>query len=116
MHIKTLLCTPALIGLLFALIGCSSQPSENDIREAIEKNLDESAMAAQSLGGKAAGDMARKSNKLNSAKKVGCKEDGEKAYRCDVEIDANTMIGPIKRTQNMRFVRGDSGWVVSQAQ
>ena len=38
--------------------------------------------------------------------KIGCKEDGKNAYRCDVEVKK----GSAGRAMPLRFVKTDAGW------
>ena len=52
--------------------------------------------------------------KISGLKKIGCKEDGEKAYRCDVEMEVSQDGQVNKGPANLRFVKGSDGWMVSK--
>ena len=109
--------------LPIALAGCSGAPSEGQIKDALladQKRAQEQAeAAARALGGGFAGDILRQAAgpkiEIVSVRKVGCKEDGEKAYRCDVEIEAasggKTQKAP---PMSLRFVKGSDGWVAQR--
>ena len=119
MRIKIKVATAALLGVCLA--GCSSEPSANDIDSAVRKSTDDAnkaaiEMATAFVGAKAVESMkgAIPQLKINSAKKVGCKEDGTNAYKCDVEYDAEQpLIGRIQKIVPMRFVKGSNGWAVA---
>ena len=49
---------------------------------------------------------------INSLKKIGCKEDGERAYRCDVELEMTQFGITNKAPVNLRFVQASEGWTV----
>lgn len=99
------------------LSACSgSSPSESDINEAFKKALtDEIKQEAKfEYRGKEKTQQqidAELKERLPQFKKVGCKEDGEKAYRCDLEATAKD---GVHRTVNMRFVKGSDGWLAAQ--
>lgn len=95
--------------LVTLLSGCSGAPSDADMKNALQKNVDQSVGAI--LGnGKEAQDAKPK---YDSVKGLGCKSDGEKAYRCDVEIEMTSMLGKQKSAQSIRFVKGSDGWIAS---
>jgi len=107
--------------LILILTGCSSEPSASDIESAVKKSVDDSNKAAVEMATAFAGAKAVESMKdaipqakVNSAKKVGCKEDGKDAYKCDIELDGEQpMMGRVQKIVPMRFVKGSNGWVVS---
>lgn len=52
--------------------------------------------------------------KVHSVKKIGCKSAGEKAYRCDVEVDLeNGLTGRQKQVMPVRMVKASDGWAMS---
>ncbi|MDY0747932.1 hypothetical protein SNE35_25750 [Paucibacter sp. R3-3] len=115
----------ALAALLpIALAACSGALSEGQIKEALQadqKRAQERAEeTARAVGGGMAGDMVRQASaqsqvEIVSVHKVGCKEDGEKAYRCDVEIEASRGGKTAKAPpMSIRFVKGSDGWVAQQ--
>lgn len=99
---------------LLSLVGCGTGPSEGDIDAAIQKLVKEQNKQMDAIGAMVGGahsnmmdDMKAEAPKV---KKVGCKEDGESAFRCDVEITKKqgTNVAPL------RFVKGSDGWVVAR--
>ena len=111
----------AITLLALLLAGCSSEPSSSDIESAVKKSVDDANKAAVEMATAFAGAKTMEKMKdsipqakVNSAKKIGCKEDGKNAYRCDVEYDVEQpMMGRIQKVMPMRFVKGSSGWAVS---
>lgn len=104
------------------LSGCSGAPSDGNIREALLAEQKRAAAQTEAIaaGSGFAGDMVRNiagqsKFEIVSAHKLGCKEDGENAYRCDVEIEAKqgekTIKGP---PTSLRFVKGSDGWRAQQ--
>lgn len=71
---------------------------------------------ALAAGSGPAGDMvkqmaAQSMVEIVAARKLGCKEDGEKAYRCDVEIEVKQGGKTIKAPPtSLRMVKGSAGW------
>lgn len=95
------------------LAACGTGPSESDMNAAVKKQIEQSNQQLAAMGGMlggAARGMAE-SMKVDApkVKKIGCKEDGQSAYRCDIEV-----IG--KQGQNVtsaRFVKASDGWVIT---
>lgn len=92
--------TTVAIAFSVLLTGCGGEPSESDLKTAILKN---------------SADMAKHGNpgpEILSFNKVGCKEDGENAYRCDIEM-ALKWPGQNPTNKNImkfRFIKGSDGW------
>ena len=104
-HYAKWLAVPALVALLSA---CSGEPSEGDMRAALDKEVAEANKVTASL-------RADKKTTLHSFKKVGCKADGDKAFRCDVEMDLEApLVGRKKVVAPLRFVKGSDGWVATK--
>lgn len=61
-------------------------------------------------GGKA----GQRTPMLKDVKKVGCKPDGETAYRCDIEPVMATGTESKSQVVPMRFVKASSGWQMTQ--
>ena len=107
--------------LPFLVTAGSEEPSANHIGVAVRKSTDDANKAAIELATAFAGAKAVESMKdaipqlkINSAKKVGCKEDGTNAYKCDVEYDAEQpLMGRVQTIVPMRFVKGSNGWAVA---
>ena len=51
---------------------------------------------------------------VTGIKKIGCKEDGEKAYRCDVEVEALQGSKSGKGAAVFRLVKLSDGWSISR--
>ena len=110
-------CAPMSL-LALALCGCSGAPSDGDIKDALQADQKRAEAQAEAIAGNSgpAADMVRQMAaqsrvEIVSAHKLGCKEDGEKAYRCDVEIEARQGGKAIKAPPaSLRFVKGSDGW------
>ena len=94
------------------LAACSGAPSEGDIRSA----LDQQMKAEQESLAKIGGAVLAKSMlpEVVGVKKVGCKDDGEKAYRCDVEVEVLQRGKTSKGPAAFRLVKLSDGWSVSR--
>jgi hypothetical protein len=102
-------------GALLTLAACGGAPSEGEIRAAIEKQMEVDAKAMAQMGGKQVADMVKGLlPEIKSVKKIGCKEDGEKAYKCDVEMEVTRMGNTNKGIAPIRFVKGSDGWIASK--
>lgn len=103
----------AVIALL-SLAACSAGPSESDMNEAMKKQIDMANKQLASIGnaGGSFGKSMAESMKMEAPKlkKIGCKGDGDNAYRCDVEVI--TKDGA--QATNVRFVKGSEGWAASK--
>lgn len=90
------------------VVGCASEPSEADIRKALNNNL---AQTMGAMGG--AANMFGKSE-IHSVKKIGCKEASDSTgYYCDFEIDMTApLVGRQKGVGKSLFVKAKDGWVV----
>lgn len=98
------------IAPLLVLAGCGGEPSEGDMRAALEKQFDKANKAAAEqgfTGFKAA---------LEKFEKGSCdKQDGSAVYRCTVTVKySGPMMNVDGATTEMRFTKGDDGWVVVQ--
>ena len=106
----------AVLATILALSACG-EPSEGDIKEIVNKEI-KPAMELQwktmnnfsaALGGGQKG----AAPSLDDIKKVGCKPDGENAYRCDVELVVVSGDKKDSKVVPMRFVKTSSGWAAS---
>lgn len=98
--------------LTIGLTGCGGAPSDSDIKTALDKAVLQQQKMMESVGGGQMKDMLK--IEYTSVKKIGCKEDGEKAYLCDVEVVAKTVAGEQKETSAIRLVNGSDGWVAAR--
>ena len=95
---------PAVTTAVLVLSGCSSGPSDADIKAVVEK-----AMASNPI---------MKDMVTVETKKVGCaKEDKSSAYVCDVQVKSTTKVfgQEIKNeaVQKMRLIKTDDGWMAA---
>lgn len=102
-------------GALLLLSACGGEPSEADIKSVFEKQTAADAKAMEQIGGKgAAVRMKGLMPEVKSIKKIGCKADGENAYKCDVEMEVTQMGTTNKGIAPVRFVKGSDGWMASK--
>jgi hypothetical protein len=99
----------AILFVTGALSACSGQPSDNEMKVALQKTADQTMEA---IVGKNAGKEYQ--TVYNTVKSAGCKSDGESAYRCDVEVEMESMLGKQKTVLPVRFVKTGDGWSQSQ--
>lgn len=99
---------------VFALSGCSGEPSASDIEKAVKANLEQTAQQAKLGVGARYVDIVLPT--VYNIEKLICtaaKEDP--GYNCDVEMDISTPIaGRGKSVVKIRFVKGSNGWVVTE--
>lgn len=99
------------------LAACSASPSDRDIRGAIERQQAERKQTLTSLLGERGAAMAGQlmgPGEIKSVKKIGCREDGENAWRCDIELQIAAGDATQTRVGQLRLVRSSSGWAVSE--
>ena len=102
-------------GALLVLTACGGVPSDGNIKASIEKQMGADAKAMEQFGGKQAANMAKNwLPEIKSIKKIGCKEDGDKAYKCDVEMEVTQKGKTNKGIAPFRFVKASDGWVVTK--
>ena len=98
-------------GALLLLTACGGAPSDADIKSALEKATAMSAKAVAQFD--VMGIAKSMQPEFKNIKKIGCKEDGEKAYKCDVEYEVTQLGNTSKQTMPMRFVKGSDGWALT---
>jgi hypothetical protein len=91
------------IALGLALAACSSEPSDDDIQAAVAKEQKATPEIMQGLV-----------PEIISVKKIGCKSDSEKAYICDVEVEAKQFGSVTKGVSPVRFVKASDGWAIAK--
>ncbi|MEF9995878.1 MAG: hypothetical protein RR101_09305 [Burkholderiaceae bacterium] len=102
---------------LLGLAACSNSPSERDIKGAIERDkLERKKNMTALLGerGAAVADQVLGRTAVKSVRKIGCQEDGENAWRCDIELEVARGDATQTRLNKVRLVRGSAGWAVSE--
>lgn len=101
------------LGAAFLLAGCSSEPSESDIANAIKAAIDASNAQVQKLAGNSP--MANNMKvEFISARKISCSESGTKdKINCEVEVETRApMVGQQKVTRTVPFVNDNGDWKV----
>lgn len=104
---RSLFTMAAACGLLAA---CSGEPSESDMKSAVEKTF--SGMNSE-LGG--VGKLIGKdlSTKVTAFKKLACAEaKGTPGFSCDFQMTVDGPLGVKTEKASARFVKGDAGWTV----
>lgn len=93
-----------------ALTACGGAPSEGDIKDALQKQTDQTLKKMGSLA-KMAGVA---DTKIQDVEKIGCDADGDNAYRCDVKVTVKVSGREATETSRPRFVKTSNGWVASR--
>lgn len=106
--------TPAVLLASTVLLTACGGPSEADIKAAIDKNaaatVESSKRLAGDLGARLAEGVLPKVQKVH---KIGCKDDGENAYRCDVELESTQLGSTSKEVASLRLLKGSEGWILA---
>ncbi len=112
--VKTLSTGITIVLLGAALTGCSKEPTEADLKKALQSEMDRANELAQTMLGEAAG--AEVATTIHAINKLNCKlseVDGKQEYRCRVEMDIT--YPPAKRQKrkaSIRMVKEDNGWMI----
>ncbi|WP_301211165.1 cell wall-binding protein [Yersinia sp. 22-579] len=93
----------AIILSTFLLAGCDSEPSENDISNALNKSIESGNSAIRAINPNASQEMLRK---LNSVKKIDCIKKSDKTYKCNAEVAINNE----NRTTSVTLLKTEDGW------
>lgn len=90
----------------FLLSGCNSEPSEQDLYNAMNKVVEQTNAIVKSIAGK---DVPKNAlRELKSVKKHDCTEVSDKSYKCNVTVVVNND----KATAAVTLVKTDDGWQV----
>lgn len=93
-----------LVTAVFFLSGCNSEPSEQDLYNAMNKVVQQTNAIVKSLAGK---DVPKDAlRELKSVKKHDCAKISDKSYKCNVTVVVNSD----KRTAAITVVKTDDGW------
>ncbi|MGF6242782.1 MULTISPECIES: hypothetical protein [Paraburkholderia] len=90
------------------LSACSGSPSEGDVRAALQKQVEAGRAQAEQLMGKSAfldKQIDQQKQAVDGIKLIGCKNDGDKAYVCDLESNGGA--------SRVRMLKGSDGWIAS---
>lgn len=108
------LCYVLGVVLSSGLAGCGGAPSGGEIHAALKKQIEEDQAQIRRVGGPAAGMLKAMTPEVVDARKIGCKEDGEKAYRCDVELELKQSGSVQKTSVSLRMVKTSEGWMAGR--
>jgi hypothetical protein len=115
----TFLATLVAVSASALLVGCTGEPSSSEVKTLVEREV-KPALEMQAMLMKSAGSLLNDGKgsagtpTLKDVKKVGCKADGESAYRCDIELVVVTGVESKSQVVPMRFVKASSGWQMTQ--
>lgn len=97
------------------LAACTNEPTEADLRQAVERQVSAQNASMEQLLGKGLTQAARQfTGEIKGVRKIGCQPDGEQAYRCDVELEIEHLGTLAREPASYRFVKGSEGWMVAR--
>ena len=95
-----------------ALTACGGEPSESDLKGAVEQTFGGVNKELASMAKLVGKDL---STKIKSFKKLACaKPEGKPGYACDFEMTVDGPLGESSQKASARFVKGDKGWTVME--
>ncbi len=103
----TFACAALLASL--ALTACSKPPVEAELKAAVERKMTSDREALERRIGPQA--MPPVKPVLRNLRQLGCKEDAEKTYRCEVELEVSHGDAVATGTASMRFQKVGDEWV-----
>lgn len=94
---------------ILVLAGCSNEPSDGDIKTALEAEFDGAKRQMKELG--MTDEIAQSMMpEIHNVKVLDCEETGEKAYLCNFEIDISMPMGERKtEVDRATFVKREDG-------
>lgn len=93
-----------LVTAVFLLSGCNSEPSEQDLYNAMNKVVEQTNAIVKAIAGK---DVPKDAlRELKSVKKHDCVEVSDKSYKCNVTVVVNND----RATAAVTLVKTDDGW------
>lgn len=96
--------------LCAGLTACGGEPSDSDMKSAIEQTFGKMNEELSSVGKLIGKDLTAK---VKAFKKLGCaKAEGNPGYRCDFEMTVDGPLGEKAEKASGRFVKGDKAWSV----
>lgn len=99
------------VTVCLALTACSASPSDGELKLAIERKMKVDSEALERVVGKPG---MPNTPEIKRVHKLGCKEDGDKAYKCDVELEVLQNGTFAKGTASMRFIKDNAGWLATK--
>jgi len=102
----------AVSAACLALAACSGEPSEADMKAAVEQTFGGMNEQLGDVGKLIGKDL---STKVKSFKKLACAEaKGNPGFVCDFEMSLDGPLGQKTEKASARFVKGDKGWAVME--
>ncbi|QJW80025.1 hypothetical protein [Burkholderia glumae] len=100
------------LALSALLSACSGAPGESDVRDALDKQIDQARDQVEKLGGTAAAsvmasDFDSQKADIAQAKLIDCRADGDKAWLCDLAAKTGSV--------RLRMLKGPDGWIAAKA-
>lgn len=94
------------------LSGCSGEPTETDLANTLQNELDQVNELAKTMLGETAASQTALS--IVSVSKIGCSEGSEEnSYLCDVEVALNSPeTGPQTLRSQLHMMQKAQGWTV----
>jgi hypothetical protein len=98
------------------LAACSGEPSEKDIRRAVENSMSNAGdNPFAQLAAEFAGSGNGKLIEVHELEKLGCRKDTRSSgFDCDVSMEVSMFGMRQKSDTRVRMVRGKDGWVAMQ--
>ena len=94
------------------LAACSGEPSSSDLERAVSANAAQGSAQMEQLS---RGSSKSFMPEVHSVKKLGCRQQTDTAYLCDIELDMTSPQGVRgKVPTSMRFIKGSEGWAASR--
>ncbi|TAI92069.1 cell wall-binding protein [Pectobacterium versatile] len=93
----------AVIISAFMLAGCDSEPSEQDMFNALNQSIESGNSAVRAINPNAPEAMLRT---LKTVKKIDCINESDKSYKCNAEVAINNE----HRTTTLKFLKNNDGW------
>jgi hypothetical protein len=99
-----------LPAFLLLLSACSNEPSQVELKQAVQGQYDKFNSPSAALGATSPASQFV----VHEVKKIGCKKGADaKAYSCDIEVDVTTpLVGRNKSVKTLRVVDEGSHWQV----
>ncbi|MBI3443939.1 MAG: hypothetical protein HY055_00865 [Magnetospirillum sp.] len=94
------------------LVACGGEPSESDMKGAVEQTYGGMNKELDGVGKLIGKDLT---TKVKTFKKLACAEaKGSPGYTCDFEMTVDGPLGAQTQKASGRFVKGDKAWTVME--
>lgn len=102
----------AVVSACALLTACGGEPSDGDMKAAVEKTFGGINKELDDVGKMIGKDL---STKVKAFKKLACaKPEGKPGYTCDFEMTLTGPLGEKTEKASGRFVKEDRGWTVME--